>query len=362
MQCIFGTADIVHSIVYSLLLLNTDLHVAQGNYKKMSRTEFVNNTMNAIHAQLDPEENPLSVYSSSTSTLTLSYYPYIESLANQTIGSKCWDTDIRNLLKQMYVNIRNHQIVHGFPVVVDRRLSFKLSSLGGMKIQGKNSQITISSSQTMSSNRTDFFACIASGLYCIDLPLSIISQSPYYKEGLVSRKHLLERANQKARYRDWKECFMVIDNHQLRTYRLLQAKHLSHQAIGKGDWMSQAQKMDEIDLKHSLASCLLVHKRRYVFSLQQATGATYLFEVGSEEQAQEWVASCNYWAARKSRQPSMGVSSMEYGWSGQYPKTIDVWQSPTPSGMASELDELEQQKAVLAHVKELTMNWKCIVS
>ncbi|RCH77639.1 hypothetical protein CU098_000454, partial [Rhizopus stolonifer] len=344
--------DIVHSIVYSLLLLNTDLHVAQGNYKKMSRTEFVNNTMNAIHAQLDPEEEPLSVYSSSTSTLTLSYHPSTESLANRTIGSKCWDTDIRNLLKQMYDNIRNYQIAHGFPVVVDRRLSFKLS-LGVMKIQGKNSQTTISSSQTMSSNRTDFFPCIASGLYCTDLPLSITSQSPYYKEGLVSRKHLLERTNQKARHRDWKECFMVIDHHQLRTYKLLRAKHLSHQAIGKGDWMSQAQRMDEIDLKHSLASCLLVHKRRYVFSLQQATGATYLFEVGSEEQAQEWVASCNYWAARKSKQPSMGVSSMEYGWSGQCPKTIDVWQAPTPSNVTSELDELGQQKAVLAHVKEL---------
>lgn len=46
----------VHAIVYSLLLLNTDLHVAAGDHKKMSRSAFVRNTMNAIRAQCQQRE------------------------------------------------------------------------------------------------------------------------------------------------------------------------------------------------------------------------------------------------------------------------------------------------------------------
>lgn len=40
--------DIVYAVVYSLLLLNTDLHVAQGNHARMTRQAFVRNTMSTI--------------------------------------------------------------------------------------------------------------------------------------------------------------------------------------------------------------------------------------------------------------------------------------------------------------------------
>lgn len=43
--------DIVYAVVYSLLLLNTDLHVAQGNHAKMPRQAFVRNTMATIRDQ-----------------------------------------------------------------------------------------------------------------------------------------------------------------------------------------------------------------------------------------------------------------------------------------------------------------------
>lgn len=47
-----SSLDVVYAVVYSLLLLNTDLHVAQGNHHRMSKQEFIKNTMLAIHAQL----------------------------------------------------------------------------------------------------------------------------------------------------------------------------------------------------------------------------------------------------------------------------------------------------------------------
>lgn len=44
---LFGSADVVHSVVFSLLLLNTDLHVADIN-DRMTRTQFVRNTLSAL--------------------------------------------------------------------------------------------------------------------------------------------------------------------------------------------------------------------------------------------------------------------------------------------------------------------------
>lgn len=45
---------VVHAVSYSLLLLNTDLHVAELA-TRMSRSQFVRNTLNAIQMQLHPE-------------------------------------------------------------------------------------------------------------------------------------------------------------------------------------------------------------------------------------------------------------------------------------------------------------------
>ena len=49
--------------------------------------------------------------------------------------------------------------------------------------------------------------------------------------------------------------------------------------------------------------------------LTMANGAVYFFQAGTEELVNEWVSTCNYWAARTSKEPlTGGVSNMEYGW------------------------------------------------
>jgi PH and SEC7 domain-containing protein len=57
--------DVVHAVSYSLLLLNTDLHVAELS-THMSRSQFVRNTLSAIQMQLQPT----SAARSSSSNLT----------------------------------------------------------------------------------------------------------------------------------------------------------------------------------------------------------------------------------------------------------------------------------------------------
>lgn len=55
--------------------------------------------------------------------------------------------------------------------------------------------------------------------------------------------------------------------------------------------------------------------RPYCFTVSQSSGEVITFAAGTEDLVAEWIATCNYWAARKSRQPLQGgVSNMEYGW------------------------------------------------
>lgn len=66
-------------MAYSLLLLNTDLHVAQGNHTRMNRVAFVRNTMSTIQEQL--------------------HNMPIERKHGSALYSKTWETDLEIYLK-----------------------------------------------------------------------------------------------------------------------------------------------------------------------------------------------------------------------------------------------------------------------
>ncbi|KAG1453851.1 hypothetical protein G6F56_007468 [Rhizopus delemar] len=444
-QCIFGTIDVVYSIVYSLLLLNTDLHVAQGDYKKMTRAEFTNNTMNAIHTQVgapaytEDEQvfdehrhasgislrrtpSDQSTVSANSIGCTASVDSMPRNLSSWTLGSKSWDIEIRNSLKQMYTSIRNQQIANPSSTiairgsnshVINNRVSVALKrSIGTIMWKNNNNgrygneeELAPSSptstshcpsiASTKSSNSMAQYQSVASQLQYSELPTTLTSSAPYYKEGMVSRKHLLEKSNQKAKHRDWKECFMVVDRSQLRMYKLEpsnrnptsrllnlasrsssisdSSSHISDcssvgssaEVVGGGDWLARAQMVGSIELRHSLANALpsgYSRQRQHAFALQQSNGAVHLFQVGSEEQVHEWVSTCNYWAARESKGPlAGGVSSMEYGWGPQLENlsesipNIHEWQVPCPPMVSSLLEESEQYNALSKYVRELSL-------
>lgn len=113
-----------------------------------------------------------------------------------------------------------------------------------------------------------------------------------------------------------------------------------------------------------------------------------LFQAGTEDLTQEWVATCNYWAARRSRPPLPGgVTNAEYGWrsletpredgddavsvfSNKSSKSrisfqnamgkrnnslvpISDWQAPQPSLIPSPLDEEAQLESLQRHLELL---------
>ena len=80
-----------------------------------------------------------------------------------------------------------------------------------------------------------------------------------------------------------------------------------------------ANHVGSLQLAHSLAHALpppgYNRQRPYCMVLTLASSAVYFFQAGTEELVNEWVQTCNYWAARQSKEPlAGGVSNMEYGW------------------------------------------------
>lgn len=77
--------------------------------------------------------------------------------------------------------------------------------------------------------------------------------------------------------------------------------------------------MGTLMLAHSLAHALpppgYNRQRPHCMVLTLSNGGVYFFQAGTEELVNEWVQTCNYWAARQSKEPLIGgVSNMEYGW------------------------------------------------
>ncbi|KAN0061964.1 hypothetical protein ACQY0O_005959 [Thecaphora frezii] len=153
---------------------------------------------------------------------------------------------------------------------------------------------------------------------------------PWAKEGSLSRKYYWEAPGKRAKDKNWTDVFVVVQKGVLSMFRFGDTSSRSKQsqaqaskgaggAIGGGNWLSNAIPLGEVNLAHTLANVLpppgYNRDRPHVFALTLPGGAVYFFQAGHEELVAEWVQTCNYWAARQSKEPLPGgVSNMEYGW------------------------------------------------
>ncbi|KAI8877175.1 hypothetical protein K501DRAFT_337592 [Backusella circina FSU 941] len=441
-DCLFGSVDVVYAVVYSLLLLNTDLHVAQGNHARMTRSEFIRNTMSTIRDQRDHE-------------VTLGHRLDVDSETD-----KAWESEVENYLKEMYLSVKQYQILQ--PLSRQPSVTRRTSILGGKRVvglkksvnsiirkSGRESMILEDQTRTsfssgytgtltpsLKSPRRESFSSLSSSAslssrgggspvsghhYNSFQPLMqymnshssslFTSQPPYFKEGVVMRKHLLESASQKAKHREWKECFLEVGNGgELRIYALqgssageehrrsvfrhssvnfntLEKSNLpttssSFGGATGGKWASHSQLLSKIQLNHTLANALpppgYNRQRPFVFAIQEPDGGVYLFQAVSADEVNEWVSTCNYWAARESKEPLPGVvGNMEYGWGkclddvilnldtyeagdsgafiGSDPDNIIIhdWQPPSATLVSSKLSEKEQFEQFQKHLNTL---------
>ncbi|CAD6950836.1 unnamed protein product [Tilletia controversa] len=161
---------------------------------------------------------------------------------------------------------------------------------------------------------------------------------PWAKEGFLTRKHYYEGPHKRSKEKTWVEVFVVVQKGMLNmfqfnsnpssTIKASSAKGAAAAVVGGGNWLSNATPLGDFPLAHTLANALpppgYNRARPHVFALTLPGGIVYLFQAGHEELVQEWVATCNYWAARQSREPlAGGVSNMEYGWNKVLPREFD---------------------------------------
>ncbi|GAA5940520.1 hypothetical protein JCM10213_001130 [Rhodosporidiobolus nylandii] len=150
--------------------------------------------------------------------------------------------------------------------------------------------------------------------------------APWAKEGLLSRKHYWETTGKRAKDKNWVQAFVVISAGELKMFKFDTSGGTKGGlgGLGGGDWTSSASSIGSISLIHALCSAMPApgysRERPHCFVLTLPSGGSYFFQAGTPDLVAEWVATCNYWSARLSKEPlSGGVSNMEYGWNRAEP-------------------------------------------
>ncbi|KAG9220598.1 hypothetical protein CCMSSC00406_0003697 [Pleurotus cornucopiae] len=428
----FGSASVVHAVTYSLLLLNTDLHIAELS-THMSRSQFVRNTLGTIQMQLQPPEQLSTsdlAYDDSGSSMrgsdadtiartkrsdsitswnsvskeaamaaspghhsngsTPSVQVSLHSSQQRTpdVGSvygRTWEADMENLLKDMYNSVKSQQILQpiagrasvsslspGVAMLRNRSLRSQPDRLATLKrgsIRGLqsilNAQAGISPYSSNSSidgraSPSPSFATSAHDTgsstfltptlgFASNLSHTIIKEAredddhslhsqesgstmisitdeelallgpPWAKEGRLCRKQYWESTSKRAKDKAWLDVFVVIQKGELNMFTFGGAGGGGGGVVGGGNWLTNANLVGCVDLSHSLSHALpppgYNKQRPHCMVLTLSNGGVYFFQAGTEELVNEWVSTCNYWAARTSKEPlAGGVSNMEYGW------------------------------------------------
>ncbi|KAJ1753236.1 hypothetical protein LPJ79_000515 [Coemansia sp. RSA 1821] len=219
-------------------------------------------------------------------------------------------------------------------------------------------------------------------------------ENQHIRSGVLVRKHLFERAGKKASHRAWRTCYVSVDRGTVAMYKM-DGRHGHPDGRELTDTSLQ---LGSVSLRHTMTHMLPApgysRSRPHVFALQLPSGGVYLFQTASEVELRDWVAACNYWAARESKAPYMigGVYNMEHGWdnTGDYALRFDErearaergemptdaehaaderrvaeerelsrgavileWAPPNNPMQRSDLDEPAQLKALLHHISYL---------
>ncbi|KAK0461134.1 uncharacterized protein EV420DRAFT_1331494 [Desarmillaria tabescens] len=533
---VYGSANIVHAVSYSLLLLNTDLHVADLT-TRMSRNQFVRNTLTAVQTQLQPnttahESSPDLVNEDSNQSIrgassehtdkyrskrsdsitswnsvsrdTVLSSPAFSVASTQvttpgessndinaqdvklptpiTMYGRDWEADMESLLKEMYNAIKNNQILQplsgrssmsslspGSTMLRNRSLrggqSDRLTTLKRGSIRGLQSILNHNGVSPYSSNSSidgrvspspSFATSAHEGIYgssssflqptlgfAHNLSHTIIREAkedddrsihsersdsttisisdeelallgaPWAKEGMLCRKQYWESTGRRAKDKSWLDVFVVIQRGTLNMFTFGENGPAGSGVFGGGNWLASANPVGSVHLTHSLAHALpppgYNRNRPYCMVLTLSDGGVYFFQAGTEELVNEWVSTCNYWAARTSKEPlAGGVSNMEYGWNrvtdpihdrshsdtestkddsmsvmsgrsshsrfgawrdgastvraSRSPWTdrvyINEWKAPLPPTVSSEHDEETQMEALKKHVESMKKDLK----
>ncbi|ANB15636.1 hypothetical protein AWJ20_3273 [Sugiyamaella lignohabitans] len=236
-----------------------------------------------------------------------------------------------------------------------------------------------------------------------------LTGAPWAKEGLLKFQAFVNGGiSKKYRKREgWLQVFVIVQKGYLKIFRFDHPSRNerpinytfdppnAYSNVGGGNWLDRATLTDNIPLCQTMAQAIpvtnmsagmknsiIISSSAYMsmlepdhvdWSLTLPNKSVLVFRAGTKEIADEYVYTCNYWAARSSKEPLVeAVSSSEYGWnyplekvaekrkedahykplvqSGAYDAIvidgqkiqIREWRSPLVSQVLSNLDESNQ--------------------
>lgn len=197
-----------------------------------------------------------------------------------------------------------------------------------------------------------------------------LSGAPWAKEGLLRFHAFFEKDSLPKKYKKkgWTEIFVVVQRGYLKMFQFnkngpakkksvmgpfnktktnnsnnipVPPESFENPLVGSGNWLGNATMTDNISLCHTMAQIIHIGqdgtdllgvlpgisaKSNKInlsgqvgdsvhWSLKLPNGGVLAFLAGTREIADEYVYTCNYWAARVSREPLVeAVSSNEFGW------------------------------------------------
>lgn len=380
--------DVVHAVAYSLLLLNTDLHIVSDWGNKMTKTGFIKNTMETVQALVYPDVDFTQQRKRRASIVSRAEIDTVQDERSQ------WHADVECLLKDMYMAVKSHRIDQATSTPHDH------APLQRSRTLPKNTQTsTVGVVHRPSVRRRRGRSVI----HPLDT-LAIETAGPMPKQGLVMRKHVMESTDKRARHRQWQLCYLVIKDNELIMYRpthqsdthdqdgkLLtnkqrrrslmmmlwnQSMYTLHDIVAQGnmeDWQADMSQppLNILQMNHIYASAVpppgWKGHRPHVFRLETAEGGLWLFESIDMFAIQAWVEAANTTASRISKGPLPGaVCNIDYGWGPKWDNateeftsdTIPMWYPPSPCMVNSSLDLNEQLKDIELQMSTLNAQLK----
>ncbi|KAG0194459.1 hypothetical protein DFQ28_011260 [Apophysomyces sp. BC1034] len=382
------------------------LPISESVRSALSSASTIHSSFRAIRRNPSAKSLSCIQHKKSSDTMKIGPTRSIDSLRSKNLADqslarkqKAWLAEVETLLKEIYNCIKSNPIGQvttdqeqsTTPIETQKKCSLP-PSIDEIPADVSESRRDSESSSVGTSNILDR----QHSLSTVCLPTTLDTKRVdvginLHKEGFVMRKQVLETADRKAKNRGWQLCYMDIHEGELTMYRpangsskdrrrslvlwsqnkissiqdnihsLPSVCNEDHNSDGAWKYDHQ-QVLGKIDTKHSLARLLPPPgwngQRHHVFCLETADGAVWLFEALNLYSVLEWVSTCNYWAALKSKEPLLGgVCNLDYGWGTCWIKhglqddevavpptdsPLPEWKPPMPCLVASILSENDQ--------------------
>jgi hypothetical protein len=409
---IYNSIDIVYGILFSIVLLNTDLNtvnIGARTKQKMSQKVFIKNTMSFVFGMVEKANMDQ------------------HSVLTDQEWSRKWKKDLEEELRIIYNSVRDDPIIQNQSKPKELTQTLTRSNSSWSVTNSVLNNIMTKHKKNKSGDQLGTES-IGSDTHSIrDSPVERSASFQILIEGVLIRKHMLESDGEKARNRRWVKYWCAVRLHKDNGVELVMNK-LSHATaeyveqetctpLQFGDLksyptLSMTEKLNSLelspvqhlsvgdrfnsldvhDLKHPVLSSpshdykivgnepdvfSLIHSyaevhyhssvRSFCFALRLADHGLYLYEAPSESAQRSWVSTINYWAARKSREPMRGgMGNVEYGWNGVLAelKASKSSTSINPNERRSEerTGSIDKRKVKIARWMEVPLSTRLISS